>query len=132
MLGGELAQFLLALHQLLLQTTHFVFQLLTATFIQGALVGGLVGCGLEHVIGDVQRAIIHLRTQALNAQLHGQAQGFGFTGIGDKPCVVEANQRRPSLYDLAFLDEQFGDDTAFQVLDFLQSWTTESLCRRRG
>ena len=120
LLGGELAQFLLALHELFLQAADFVFQLLAAAFIQGALVGGLARRGLEHLVRDVQRAVIHLGAQTLDTQLHGQAQGFGFPGVGDKPRVVETNQRRASLYDLAFLDVQLGDDAAFKVLDFLQ------------
>ena len=119
LLGAELAQLLLTLDQLLLQTTDLVVQLLAAADVQRLFAFRLARHGFEHVFREIQRAVIDLGAQTLDAQQHRQPISLGFADVGSKSRVVQANQRCASLDDLAFLDEQFGDDPALEVLDFL-------------
>ncbi|MNZ61467.1 hypothetical protein D3C78_795650 [compost metagenome] len=120
LLGGELAQFLLALDQLFLQPANFVMQLLATADVQGLFAGRLHWHGFHHVIRERQRAVVDFRAQTLHAQQHGQAVGFGFADVGHKSRVVQANQRRAGLDDLPFAHEEFGDDAPFKILYFLQ------------
>ncbi|MNV19820.1 hypothetical protein D3C71_1107010 [compost metagenome] len=117
--GGEFAQLLLALDQLLLQATNLIVQLLATTDIERFFTLGLTRHGLEHILGEVQRAIFDLGAQALDPQQHRQPIGLGFTDVRSKSRVVQANQRCAGFDNLTFLDEQLGNDTAFKVLDLL-------------
>jgi len=119
LLGTEFAQFLLTLNQLFLQSTDFVMQLLTTADVQRLFAFRLTRHGFKHVLREVQRTVIDLGAQALDAQQHRQAISFGFADVGSKSRVVQANQRCAGLDDLTFLDEHFRDDPALQVLDFL-------------
>ncbi|MCY1416004.1 hypothetical protein D9M71_315050 [compost metagenome] len=117
--GGEFAQLLLALDQLLLQATNLIVQLLATTDIERLFTLGLTRHGLEHILGEVQRTLFDLGAQALDPQQHRQPIGLGFTDVRSKSRVVQANQRCAGFDNLTFLDEQLGNDTAFKVLDLL-------------
>ncbi|MCY1422790.1 hypothetical protein D9M71_384860 [compost metagenome] len=119
LLGGELAQLLLALDQLLLQAANLVVQLLTAADIERLFALGLTRHGLEYILGEIQRTILDLSTQALDPQHHRQPIGLGFADVRGKSRIIQAKQRGTGVDDLAFLDEQLGNDTALKVLDFL-------------
>ncbi|MNZ56700.1 hypothetical protein D3C78_746520 [compost metagenome] len=120
------AQFLLALYQLLLQATNFVLQLLAPALVQRLFTGRLAWRGLAQRLVDLQRAVLDLGTQALDAQGHGQAVGLGFTHVGGEAGFIQAQQWLAHFDDLPFLGEDLGDDAALQVLDLLH------LGRRNG
>ena len=56
---------------------------------------------------------------ALHAQRHGQAVGFGFPSVGKKAGVIQAQQHGAFFNYLTFTHEDFADDAAFQILDHL-------------
>ncbi|MNF90767.1 hypothetical protein D3C84_733460 [compost metagenome] len=120
LLGAELAQFLLALHQLLLQATNFALQLLTTALVQGVFVGRLAWRSLADLFVDLQRTVFDLGTQALYTQGHGQAIRFGLADVGYETGIVQTQQRVARFDDLAFFGKDLRNDAAFQVLDFLQ------------
>ena len=126
LLGAELAQLLLTLHQLLLQTSDFILQLLAPALVQGFFTGRLARRGLAQLAVDVQRAILDLGTQALDPQCQANTVSLGFADVGDETGVIQPQQRRAGFHHLAFVDVDLGDDPAFQVLDLLQ------LGRRNG
>ncbi|MCY1312108.1 hypothetical protein D9M70_625000 [compost metagenome] len=80
----------MTLHQLFLQATDLVLQLLATALVQGLFVGRLAGRSLADFFVDLQWAILDLCTQALDPQGHGQAVSFGLTDVGNEAGVIQA------------------------------------------
>lgn len=110
----------------MLQAANFVLQLLAPALVQRLFVRRLAWRGLAQLLIDFQRGVPYLGTQALDPQGHGQAIGLGFADVGGETGFIQAQQWLANFDDLPFLGEDFGDDTAFQVLDLLH------LGRRNG
>ncbi|MNY31937.1 hypothetical protein D3C86_1661230 [compost metagenome] len=95
--------------------------MLTPTVEQLLLVLGLTRHLLAYFVGHQQFAALDFRTEAFDPQQQGQAIGLGLADVGSETSVIQTQQGIADIDDLPLADEQFGNDTAFQVLDFLQA-----------
>jgi hypothetical protein len=71
-------------------------QLLASAQVQRLFVRSLVGRGFARCFGNVQRAIFDFGAEALDAQFHGHAVGFGFADVGGKTVSSRRTSGAPA------------------------------------
>ena len=85
---------------------------------------GFTSGDVRRFAGDLLRnnkvPVFNFRRQAFHLRAQAELIGFRFADVRGKARIIKVQQRRPGVNDLPFMNVQLGDDSAFEVLNFLQ------------